>query len=147
MLSPRVWLERFPRQLRFLVAFLAMLSFVAPTWHVCSLGGHVTEMSHHDGAMKHEVFPVSKSGAVICFCPPKHRDEKFPVDSRFGVRSNMTHDASCLALLLGSMPALLASPLEEMSVWRISFPLWFPTQRDEPTRERIRTFSSRGPPR
>ena len=150
MLSPRCWLEQNPRQLRLFVALLTLFSFVAPTWHICSLGGHASSMSapHAMGNMAHgETFERSASGAVICFCPPHERDEKFPVETAFQLNARMTHDASCLALLLGSMPALLASPLGDFSLSRLSFALWFPALREFPARELIRTFSSRGPPR
>ncbi|RYG56307.1 hypothetical protein EON80_29510 [bacterium] len=155
MLSPRYWLERFPFQLRLFVAMLTVLSFVAPTWHVCSLGGHAMPMAgaHSAGQMGnhvmigHRSFIRSASGALICFCAPTHRSEKFPVKSKFVVNGRMTHDASCLALLLSAMPALAVSPFENVSITRISFPAWFPAQREFPVRELIRTFSGRGPPR
>lgn len=98
--------------------------------------------------MKHgETFARSATGAVICFCAPDHRDDKFPIETRFHLNGRMTHDASCLALLLGSMPALFALPFVDFSFSRVSFATWFPAPREFPTRELIRTFSSRGPPR
>lgn len=151
MLSPRVWLERFPVQLRLLVALLTVLSFVAPTWHVCSMGGHVMEMAHPMSAtsgMEHEkVFSKSTSGALICFCAPPHRSQKFPVPVKMAFNGRMAHDASCLALLLSAMPALSVPPFEVGYTTPISFRLWLPARRDFPIRELIRTFSGRGPPR
>ncbi|BCM88656.1 hypothetical protein IAD21_00497 [Abditibacteriota bacterium] len=150
MLSPRAWLEHYPRQLRLFVALLMLLSFVAPTWHVCSLGGHVMDMAHPLGAMagmKHrEPFARSASGALICFCAPRHRSDKFPVPVKAQLNGRMMHDASCLALLLSAMPALAVSPFQRLQVSFVSFPAWFPTRRDFPARELIRTFSGRGPP-
>lgn len=151
MLSPRVWLERFPLQLRFLVALLTVFSFVAPTWHVCSLGGHVMEMTHSGAAMAgmshSKSFQRSASGALICFCAPKHRGDKFPTLVKATLNGRMAHDASCLALMLSSMPALAIAPFENFSVSLLSFQVWHPSRREFPLRELIRTFSQRGPPR
>ena len=151
MLSPRVWLERFPFQLRLFVALLTVLSFVAPTWHVCSLGGHVMEMTHPMSAMtgmKHgQEFQKSASGALICFCAPKHRSDKFPVLVKATLNGRMAHDASCLALMLSAMPALAIAPFVSTDTFPMSFRMWFPARRDFPARELIRTFSGRGPPR
>ena len=150
MLSPRVWLERFPLQLRFFVALLTAFSFVAPTWHVCSLGGHVIEMTHSDATMadmKHDQsFQRSASGALICFCAPKHRSDKFPVHVKAMLGGRMAHDASCLALMLSAMPALAVAPFENFSTSLLSFQPWHPSRREFPLRELIRTFSQRGPP-
>ena len=154
MLSPRLWLERFPLQLRLFVSLLAVLSFVAPTWHVCSLGGHAMsmagagshEMPSHQ-AMRARAFLHAPNGALICFCAPhKQRADPAPT-SKFALNGRMSHDASCLALLLSAMPALAASPFESPFVSRLSFAAWFPARREFPARELIRTFSGRGPPR
>ena len=150
MLSPRFLREHYPRQLRLFVALLTLLSLVAPTWHVCSLGGHVGDMTHMAAManMKHrETFARSASGALICFCAPTHRGDKFPVDVKAKLNGHMTHDASCLALLLSAMPALAVSAVQDLPVAFVQFSLWFPTRRDFPARELIRTFSGRGPPR
>jgi hypothetical protein len=152
MLSPHVWLERHPYLLRSFVALLVMVSFVAPTWHVCSMGGHVMEMtSEHSGmsGMAHAStakFLQSASGALICYCAPTHRDEKFPVKSKFVLNGRMTHDSSCLAMLLSGMPTVAAVSVLKLQVLFVNFSLWFPLRRDFPARELIRTFSGRGPP-
>lgn len=153
MLSPRLWLERFPLQLRLFVALLTVLSFVAPTWHVCSLGGHAMEMAAgtHEmpshGAMKPLSFQRAPGGALICFCAPRNKDSHSAPASKFAFNGRMTHDVSCLALLLSSMPALAVQPFASPLGSRISFPVWFPAHREFPVRELIRTFSGRGPPR
>ena len=154
MLSPRYWLERYPHQLRLFVALLTVLSFVAPTWHVCSLGGHAMsmadanthEMPSHD-AMKARTFQRSPSGALICFCAPRAQHTKTSAPSKFALDGRMVHDASCLALLLSAMPALAMSSSLNTFIARVSFPPWFPAHREFPVRELIRTFSGRGPPR
>jgi len=147
MLSLRAWLERFPSQVRLFVAMLALLSFAAPTWHVCSMGGHVLSMSEgapHDMAgMPHAKFARTPSGALLCFCaahsaPPK-RTTPFRLDGR------MTHNADCLAALLAAMSATLASPASIERVSTLSFSAFAQT-REFPTREFIRTFCGRGPP-
>lgn len=146
MISLRVWLERFPWQARFCLALLAMLSFVAPTWHVCSLGGHVME---HGGApmagMNHIAFEKSKSGALICFCAAKPREQKLATPLHLNSHTHSSHDANCLALMLCAMPALLVSPSHLEVVFRASFRA-FSMRREFPARQFIRTFCGRGPP-
>jgi len=147
MISLRAWVERFPSQVRLFVAMLAMLSFVAPTWHVCSMGGHVMSMSEgasHDMAgMTHAKFQRTASGALLCFCaahtaPPKPTTP-FRLDGR------MVHNADCLALMLAAMSATLVSPtsLEQVSTLHFSA---FTVRREFPTRQFVRTFCGRGPP-
>lgn len=147
MISLRVWLDRFPSQVRFCVALLAMLSLVAPTWHVCSMGGHV--MSHSGdvttmAGMKHFDFQKSKSGTLICFCAATH-PEKPASPFHLNGRMVMEHDANCLALMLSAMPALLVSPAQLQVVSRVSFRV-FSSRCEFPDREFIRTFCGRGPP-
>jgi hypothetical protein len=145
MISLRVWLDRFPSQVRLLVALLSMLAFVAPTWHVC-LGGHVRE---HGAAtmvgMNHTPFARSKSGALVCFCAAKPAPEKPVSASHVNGRMSMSHGPNCLALMLAGMPALLASTSHLEVVSRLSFQV-FSTRREFPAREFIRTFCGRGPP-
>ncbi len=145
MISLRVWLERFPSQVRLVVALLSMLSFVAPTWHVCSLGGHIGEHGAAMSGMNHTSFEQSKSGALICFCAPKPQPEKPASPFAFSAHMSHDHDANCLALLLAAMPALLVSPSQLEVVAQSPFRV-FSMRREFPTREFIRTFCGRGPP-
>lgn len=142
MISLRVWLDRFPSQVRLLVALLSMLAFVAPTWHVC-LGEHVMGHGPAMAGMKHTPFARSKSGALICFCAAKHSPEK-PACA-FHTSESMSHGPNCLALMLAGMPALLASASHLEVVSRLSFQV-FSMRREFPAREFIRTFRGRGPP-
>lgn len=100
----------------------------------------------HSEIVKERSYIRSATGALVCFCAPTHREEKFPHKSKFVVNGHMTHDDSCLALLLSAMPALAVSPFESPAIVRVSFATWFPARREFPTRELIRTFSGRGPP-
>ncbi len=145
MISLRVWLERFPSQVRLLVALLSLLSFVAPTWHVCSMGGHVMEQGAAMAGMNHGAFARSKSGALICFCAAKHEPD--PAASPFHLSGRMSHShgADCLALLLAAMPALLASSSRWEVVSRLSFQV-FSFRREFPARQFINPFRGRGPP-
>ena len=148
MLSGRAWFERFPRQLRRFVALLAMLSLVAPSWHICSLGGHAASMNHSAGKrMIHGMqFPRSASGAFICYCRPRiHADHSDTSKFHFSARMTMEHDPSCLAALLGAMPALLASPVRLSHVTTLLVAA-FAIRRDFPARQFIRTICGRGPP-
>ncbi len=99
-----------------------------------------------DGMVDGRTFQRSTSGAFICFCAPRHRNDKFPVSVKAKLNGRMMHDATCLALLLSAMPAVAVSPTETLSIAHVSFPAWFPAQREFPARELIRTFSGRGPP-
>lgn len=144
MISLRVWLDRFPSQVRLLVALLSMLAFVAPTWHVC-LGGHVRGHGPAMAGMKHTPFARSKSGALVCFCAAKPAPEKPVSASHVNGRMSMSHDANCLALMLAGMPALLASASHLEVVSQLSLQV-FSTRREFPAREFIRTFRGRGPP-
>jgi len=147
MLSLRAWVERFPSQVRLFVATLAMLSFVAPTWHVCSMGGHVMSMSdgasHEMAGMTHTKFQRTASGALLCFCVAHNAPPK--PTTAFRLNGRMVHNADCLALMLATMSATLASPIsiERNSLLQFSA---FAQRREFPTREFIRTFCGRGPP-
>lgn len=148
MISLRVWLERFPYQVRFCIALLAMLSFVAPTWHVCSLGGHVMESdggAQRMAGMNHIAFEQSKSGALICFCAAKPREQKPATPLHTSHHTHEKHDANCLALILCAMPALLVSSFRLPVVSGVSFRLFSP-RRESAARQFIRTFCGRGPP-
>lgn len=148
MISLRAWLERFPAQVRLFVALLAMLSFVAPTWHICSMGGHVMARNNDATAMagmNHIAFEKSKSGALICFCAAKPHPTKPASPFQARGRMSMAHDANCLALLLAAMPALLVSASHLEVVSQITFRA-FSLHREFPVREFIRTFCGRGPP-
>jgi len=147
MLSLRAWVERFPSQVRLFVALLAMLSFVAPTWHVCSMGGHVMSMSessaHEMAGMTHAKFQRTTSGALLCFCAAHLAPPKPTTPSHLDGR--MAHNADCLALMLAAMSATLASPVSVGRSSLISSSV-FLCNREFPIRQFIRTFCGRGPP-
>ncbi len=146
MLSGRSWFERFPRQLRFFVAMLALLSFVAPTWHICELGGHAhatCDAAHHEPRLLR-----SASGAPICFCAPHPEGSSQSAPTarfHFAAHSPMAHDAQCLALLLRAMPGVLVSPTH---LARLATLVAVPcaARRDFAARRFARAFSNRGPP-
>lgn len=104
-----------PLSLRLLVVLLALVQFVAPTWHICSMGGHVMSMSETSGMGSHEgMAPAAEANedgpprALICYCAPKSHDENPNGPKLFPASSHDEH-ATCLALLLQNMPGAVAT--------------------------------------
>ncbi len=116
------------RALRFFVVALALLQLVAPTWHICAMGGHVAGHSaghsaghgaNHDSASGSGAAilaalaesPAQANRPLICVCAP-HEKPQTPPDPRaprFEGRADASH-ATCLAMLLQTMPAQLGAP-------------------------------------
>jgi len=97
-----------PRATRFFVIALALLQLVAPTWHVCALGGHLaahSKMAHH-GALR--VAAGAPNRPLICFCAP-HQKPLDPQTPRLDGVLSANH-ATCLALLLQTMPGQTGAP-------------------------------------
>jgi hypothetical protein len=114
LLSSREALRRFPHQLRFFIFVLMMVAFVAPTWHVCMLGGH----ANHQNSSHHEkppapVVQASTNGerqALVCYCPPREHSDDYPnpTGAILATTPEAHEHPTCLALLLQGMPAVLA---------------------------------------
>lgn len=118
ILSLRAALERWPRQLRFFVLMLALLTWVAPTWHVCELGGHVMSCasdsssgsSHHGEYQQAETKRSGERGPLICYCDPREGESKSSEHHGPVLTASPSEGAhnTCLALLLQGMPAVVA---------------------------------------
>jgi hypothetical protein len=90
--------------LKLAVALLVLVQLVAPSWHICELGGY---SCHGSGHAKAQIWTPKCGGGPVCPC------EKPP-----GAILSLTgqildgHDSGghgfCLALLLMSMPGALA---------------------------------------
>ena len=107
-----------PRALRFWVLALALLQVVAPVWHVCALGGHVFghEKAAHHGAANETAKPAASDEnaapqALICYCPPKSAAPQLAANEmRVAATPDAMDHATCLALLLQTLPAQMAAP-------------------------------------
>ncbi len=164
----QLWLQLWPRSARFFVLALALLQFVAPTWHVCEMGGHVAARhnsggvtgTHHENAAKsatlialqaapHNQDETATRKPLICFCV---REEHAPKETAPNPNAphleNAPHSghATCLALLLQSMPgAVTASPaLIRQSVVRCES--FVARHESAPQIAILRRFRGRAPP-
>lgn len=116
LLSPRVWLAQWPRRLQLFAVALLLLGTLAQSWHVCALSGHAMagDASSHGGghgAKKSKKFKVIANadgtpGPVICVCD--HEDS--PPGAAFAARPDAHEHATCLALLLQTMPLQAGVP-------------------------------------
>lgn len=99
-----------PRALRFFVVALALVQFVAPTWHICALGGHIcgTRTAAHHGASPVTEFNGENAPMrpLICVCAAPLP----PLDSKTARLDGVSHTghSTCLALLLQTMPGQTA---------------------------------------
>lgn len=133
-----------PRATRFFVLALVLLQFVAPTWHICALGGHV---SAHNATAHHGAAPVVKgapNAPLICFCAP-HVKPLDPRTPRLDGLVSLDH-RTCLALLLQTLPAQVAAPValfdeRDLISARFDSPAFQQTHRAAPRR-----FRGRAPP-
>ena len=148
MLSFRRALQLWPRSVRFFVLALALLQFVATTWHVCQLGGHVMARGA-TGVMPHGAAHAFGTNAnanqpLICFCAAHHKplDPKTP---RLDGVSACNH-ATCLALLLQNLPGATTAPPAIFCTSAI-FPANFIARYQiAPQIAALRRFRGRAPP-
>ena len=109
LLSLRAALERFGGPVRTFIALLAVLSFVAPSWHLCALGGMAAHSAHSPSEHgEHQSrFQTTKSGAVLCVCAP--RDDHSTPENAPLLSATPHHDHQfCLAQLLDNYFAVPA---------------------------------------
>lgn len=139
-MSPRRWLEKWPLRLRALVLVLGLLLFVAPSWHVCALGGHALHCSEHsgDGALR----------PVICYCRADLGSESARYAKAWPVKlaESPQNAPFCLARLLQTMPgqtALVTAP--PVIVPEAGAPCPIFTQESALLRPTVR-LRGRGPP-
>lgn len=97
--------REFSWRARFLLALLALLQFVAPTWHVCEMGGNVCCPPKTGAAKQHCDFPAAGGStptvAPCTECPP--RAEAASPQTFAGAIPDATAE-HCLAKLLLGMP-------------------------------------------
>ena len=94
---------------RLMLVALVLVQVVAPSWHVCELGGRMASCSKPMAGMQGMAhgFPVEPGEGrqpIICVC----RDEKPKTppanEVRLDARADTDCHVQCLALLLQSMP-------------------------------------------
>lgn len=144
----RYFLQRWPRSARFFVLMLALLQFVAPTWHVCEMGGHV--MSHGDpashAAMAAQAAPAQDGPrqALVCYCAPKESHQADPDTPKLSAAPD-SHHPTCLALLLQTMPGDFAAAPALFSI-SVSFFAPHVTSEEFPAIAVLRHYRGRAPP-
>ena len=147
-LSPRQWLAQGPRALQLFAVVLSLLGALAPTWHVCAMGGHVMAAPHgaaHDAGARYVTVLNADGtpGPVVCAAvpppPPKVHG------NAFAPRPAAHGDVSCLAMLLQTMPlhAATAPTLHRPSTTR---PIYFARPREGAAFEAPRQARGRAPP-
>lgn len=103
--------RKFSFRARLLVALLALIQFIAPTWHVCAMGGASCCPPPSEGETKlHCPLPARSTSstprAASC-CP---QEEAAP--QQFLNATPEPHGENCLAKLLLGMPWQSVAPLE-----------------------------------
>lgn len=148
MLSFRRALQLWPRPIRFFVLALALLQFVAPTWHVCQLGGHVmargAARAMHHGATPSVETQAKANQPLICFCAPRPK----PIDPKTPLLNGISHanHATCLALLLQTLPGATVTPpaiFRDVATFRADF---IARREIAPQIALLRRFRGRAPP-
>ena len=142
LLSLRAALERFPRQIRLFVAFLALICVVAPNWHLCEMGGVASHSGAHPDEHQNR-FQTDKNGELVCFCAP--HQEKTPGNWAKWAATPTHEHGFCLAQLLQNFAAVPAS----FPTFQIIEIERSPSFAIRPTQFRaasVRLFSSRAPP-
>lgn len=131
-----------PPLMRVAVVLLALLQFIAPTWHVCELGGKSCHSGHE---AKTKVWKPKCGGGRLCRCiPPKGAVVALTGQLLTAPGDESCH-GTCLALLLTSMPGSIAAPIPfaSFSAQRTAFA---PTPLASPAATSMPLPPSRGPP-
>jgi hypothetical protein len=144
-----------PLSLRLLVVLLAFVQFIAPTWHVCEMGGHVmamrpgASMAHHgdtDAAQAKQASADGPMQPLICYCAPKPKHQENPNWPKLTPVVSHDEHVTCLALLLQTMPGAVAAPA---TLLRIGAPVEFSWQArplTSPSFSPLPRFRGRAPP-
>ena len=137
--------REFSFRARFLVALLALVQFIAPTWHVCEMGGASCCPPKTGDSLQHCASP----GASAADDAAKPKCEKCPeAESAEPLTVSATsapHGENCLAKLMLGMPLQNAAPVALLE---------FSSRRIESTPATLQQLSigdlpqppSRGPP-
>lgn len=102
--------REFSMRARFLVALLALVQFIAPTWHVCEMGG-ASCCPPKTGEAKQHCAPLSTLGSdgaakPNCAKCPQAAATSFQLEN-----TSAPHSENCLAKLLLGMPLQEAAPV------------------------------------
>jgi len=95
---------------RFLVAILALIQFIAPTWHVCEMGGSSCCPPKTGAAKQHCARPSTPAADAAakphCAKCPQAAATSFQLEN-----TPAPHGENCLAKLLLGMPLQEAAPV------------------------------------
>jgi hypothetical protein len=135
---------------RFLVVLLALLQVVAPTWHVCDMGGHCASMSRHAGG-HHEDYAEGSSNTplrpFICACAGNPNQHPVPANwPKWNEHLTGHDDPFCLARLLQTMPATQAAGMPPLVIRFVSLPAEYVATPSSSPKEAPGDFPARGPP-
>lgn len=95
------------------IVLLALIQVIAPTWHVCALGGGTR---HHAPEEKVEVWKPKCGGGKKCPCVPPKGKLVSPTGASLSKPADECPDTNCLARLLMGMPGSLAAPFDFISL-------------------------------
>ncbi|HEX9997647.1 MAG TPA: hypothetical protein VGB45_10915 [Abditibacterium sp.] len=144
----RVAMQKWPRAFQFWIVSLVALQLVAPVWHVCALGGFgapESGPSHHgQKSVWEQNKPLDPTVALICVCAPPAAalDPEIP---RLG--GHVAHDhATCLALLLQTMPSQIGAPPLVCEARPFFVASWRSSEKSAPFCASPRRFRGRAPP-
>jgi hypothetical protein len=140
-----------PLTLRLLVVLLAFVQFIAPTWHVCEMGGHVMSMRPGAAMAAHhgEATQTKEDGPqqpLICYCAPKPKHQENPNWPKLTPVVSHDEHVTCLALLLQTMPGAVAAPA---TLVRLGAPVqffWQAKSQTSPSFAFLPRFRGRAPP-
>lgn len=111
---------------RFLVVLLALLQVVAPTWHVCDMGGHCASMARHAGGHHEDYAEGSSNGPLrpfVCACAGDPTTHPVPANwPKWEEHYSGHDDPFCLARLLQTMPATAVAGMPPLVVRFASLP-------------------------
>jgi hypothetical protein len=145
-MSPRRWLDKWPLRLRVFVLLLALLQLVAPSWHICALGGHAL----HCTWMEQASSPDGVLRPIICFCRADFESASAKYakawPNKLTVAPGGQDSSFCLARLLQTMPAqaaLMAAPLAQV-ITTLAVP--YPDVEQSAPARHVLAQHGRGPP-
>ena len=89
------------------VVLLALVQLIAPSWHVCALGGSSCHDSHQEQA---QVWKPKCGGGLKCSCVKPEGALYSPTGQWISAPVDDTFHGTCLARLLLGMPSSAAAP-------------------------------------
>lgn len=135
---------------RLAVVLLALLQIVAPTWHVCDMGGHCAGRAMHAGGHHEEYAEGSSNTALrpfICACAGNPDSHPAPANWPKWNEHLIGHgDPFCLARLLQTMPATQAAGMPPLVIRFVSLPAEYVASPTSAPQTLTGDFPARGPP-